>query len=64
MNVIKMTSVEKMSKKNRKELYNMRRNGWNGLNPVTRVVCDKRKYNRATAKRQFIKEIKKVDNNS
>ena len=56
-----MTSVEKMSKKNRKAFYNMQRNGWNGVNPFSRVVREKRKYDRAVAKRQFIKEYKKVD---
>ena len=38
---------EKMSKKAKKELAKQKRIDWAGMCPITRVVRDKKKYNRA-----------------
>ena len=49
---MKFVSENKLSKKARKELNNSRRGSWDGVNPVTRIVPDKKNaYNRSRAKR-------------
>ncbi|MCQ2458284.1 MAG: hypothetical protein MJ142_06105 [Clostridia bacterium] len=35
--------LEKQSKKARRAFFASRRNDWNGVNPVTKVIPDKRK---------------------
>lgn len=42
----KLVSIEKMSKKQRKEYYNSQRGDWNGVNPVTGIVKSKKVYDR------------------
>ena len=39
-------SFEKLSKKEQKRLNNLKRKGWDTVNPVTKVVSDKTKYSR------------------
>lgn len=38
----KFIPLEKMSKKNKREFYSKQRKDWNGLDPVTRVVQEKK----------------------
>ena len=48
----KYISYEKMSKKEKKAYNSRQRGDWNGINPVTRVVKNKRKaYNRQKFKK-------------
>lgn len=47
---IKASIVAKMSKAERKAYYDSFRGSWNGVNPVSRVVPDKKKYDRNRAK--------------
>ncbi len=42
----KVTSVKKLSKKKQKELNSKNRRGWGEVSPVTRVVENKKRYNR------------------
>ena len=42
--------VDKLSKKQKKAYYAMRRGSWNGVNPVSRQVPSKKIYNRKQAK--------------
>ena len=37
---------EKLSKKEKKKLNAERRKDWNGVNPITRIVPDKKAYRR------------------
>ena len=39
---MKFVPYEKMSKKNRKKIDCARRKDWNGVNPATKIVPDKR----------------------
>lgn len=48
---------EKMSKKKKREINNMRRNGWGNFDPITRVTQDSTKYSRVKSKRAFKKEV-------
>lgn len=43
-----MISFEKLSKKEQRRINNEKRSGWNGINPVTRIVTDATKYTRKT----------------
>lgn len=42
----KLIPLEKRSKKEQKAWYARQRGDWNGVNPVTRVVPNKKHYNR------------------
>lgn len=42
----KFVSYEKMSKKERRKIDSAKRRDWNGLNPVTRVSENTKKYSR------------------
>lgn len=46
----KFTSVEKMSKKQRREYFKKQRGDWGGLSPVTRRPDVPKAYNRAKMK--------------
>lgn len=48
----KYVPYEKMSKKAQKELNQKKRNSWGELSPVTRIVPNKKAYNRASAKKE------------
>ena len=50
-----MVSVDKMSKKARREYYAKQRKDWGSLSPVTRCPANPRAYNRAKLK--AIREI-------
>lgn len=45
----KFVPFEKLSKKQKAEINRQKRTGWQ-VNPVTRIVSDKTKYNRAKFK--------------
>lgn len=47
----KFVPLEKRSKKERKAYYAKQRGSWNGVNPVTKVVPNKKIYDRKQAKR-------------
>jgi hypothetical protein len=47
----KFISVEKLSKKKRRELNKLRRKGWGDINPVTRKPQNPKAYNRKKAQR-------------
>ena len=49
-----MTPLSKQSKKARKAFYASKRKTWNGLSPVTRVIKDRKKFDRNSVKR-FLK---------
>ena len=44
---------EKLSKKKKKEYYASQRGTWNGVNPVTKVVPNKKLYNRKKQPKDF-----------
>ena len=46
----KMTPLKKMSKKEQKAYHAQQRGSWNGLSPVTRIVPNKKAYDRNRAK--------------
>ena len=49
---MKVTPLAKQSKKKRREYYSSKRSSWNGLSPVTRVVQNRRAYDRNRIKRE------------
>lgn len=49
---MKVTPLAKQSKKKRREYYSSKRGSWNGLSPVTRVVQNRRAYDRNRMKRE------------
>lgn len=53
---MELVSVEKMSKKARRAFYAEQRGSWNGVNPVSRVVPNGKKYDRRKAKMDVRKE--------
>ena len=44
--------LKKQSKKLQREFYAAKRGSWNSINPVTRVVPNKKVYNRDRVKQQ------------
>ena len=46
----KLTPLDKMSKKSRKAYHAKQRGSWSGLSPVTRIVPNKKAYDRNRAK--------------
>lgn len=49
---MKMTPISKQSKKARKRYDASRRGGWNGISPVTRIVPNKKAYDRKRLKQE------------
>lgn len=49
----KFVSLNKQSKKKQKQFYSSKRGSWYGINPVTKVVPDKTKYNRKKMSKGF-----------
>ena len=47
---MKYVPLEKMSKRAKKEYYEKQRATWNGLSPISRVVPNKRGYDRNRAR--------------
>lgn len=47
----RLVSVDKMTKKQRREFYAAQRSGWGGLAPVTRVRPSGKVYDRRAEKR-------------
>ncbi len=45
-----ITPLKKMSKKAQKAYYAQQRGSWNGLSPVTRIVPNKKVYDRKKAR--------------
>lgn len=52
----KFIPYEKLSKKEQKRLDSIKRRDWNGLNPVTRTVPDKKKYSRKDKHKSMFEE--------
>lgn len=50
----KFITVDKMSKKARKEYYSKKRNTWGEVNPTTRVMASVKTYNRKRAKSETL----------
>ena len=50
---MKFVEYAKMSKKKKKEMDRERRSYWGQLNPTTRVIPNKKKYNRKRDKRNY-----------
>ena len=48
----KNVTLDKMSKKQKREFYSMRRNTWGELSPVTRKPKNPKAYDRAKSKRE------------
>ncbi len=48
----KITPLKKLSKKERKARNAQKRGSWNGVSPVTRIVPNKKAYDRKRAKRE------------
>ena len=48
-----ITPLNKMRKKEQKAFHARRRGSWNGLCPVTRVVPNKKAYDRSRARQAF-----------
>jgi len=48
----KLTPLKKQSKRAQKEYHAKQRGSWNGLNPVTRIVPNKKVYDRNRAKQE------------
>lgn len=48
----KFISPSKQSKKAQREIHTKQRGSWYGLNPVTRIVPNKKGYNRNRMKRE------------
>lgn len=46
----KLTPIDKMSKKSQNTYHAKKRGSWNGLCPVTRIVPNKKAYDRNRAK--------------
>lgn len=42
----KFVPLEKRSKKEQKEFYNLQRRNWNGVNPMSIIIPDCKAYNR------------------
>lgn len=49
---MKVTPLEKQSKKNQRKFHAAKRGAWNGVSPVTRIVQSKRLYDRNRAKQE------------
>ena len=49
----RFVSLEKMSKRKKKEYYAARRKDWGGINPVTRTTADLKVYNRKRLGKRF-----------
>ena len=52
----RMTPLSKMSKKRQKAFHAQQRGSWNGLSPVTRVVPNKKAYDRNRARQALRRE--------
>ena len=54
----KYVSLDKRSKKARREYYSQQRRTWGELNPVTKSVPDDKKYNRKKEKQRISHEFR------
>lgn len=50
-------SIDKRSKKAKKEYYSSQRNSWGNLNPVTRTMPNGKAYNRKKKNAEFRKAM-------
>ena len=50
--MLKTIPLTKQSKKEQRAFYAAKRGSWNGVNPVTRVVPNKKAYDRNRVKRE------------
>lgn len=51
-------SLDKQSKKFQKEYHAKQRGSWYGLNPVTRIVPNRKTYSRDAAKRDIAQRLR------
>ena len=51
--MLKMVPLNKQSKKRQRAYHAAKRGSWNGVNPVTRVVPNKKVYDRNRVKRKY-----------
>ncbi|MBQ2564015.1 MAG: hypothetical protein II564_00330 [Oscillospiraceae bacterium] len=56
----KFIPKDKMSKKKRRAEYAKRRGSWNGVSPETRVMPNKKAYDRNRARNQMRREAQDV----
>lgn len=56
----KYVPKDKMSKKKRRAEYAKRRGSWNGVSPATRVIPNKKAYDRKRAQRQMREDSQNV----
>lgn len=49
---MKMTPINKQSKKEQRKYYSSKRGSWNGVSPITRIVKSKKVYDRNRVKRE------------
>lgn len=49
---MKMTPLEKQSKNEQRKFHASKRGSWNGVSPVTRIVQNRRVYDRNRIKRE------------
>ncbi len=54
----KYIEINKRSKKAKKEFYSSQRLTWGNTNPATKVMSDKKTYNRKKEKNKISKEFK------
>lgn len=52
LEVLQMIPLEKQSKKKKREYYAEKRGCWHGVSPITRIVPDRRRYDRNRLKRE------------
>ena len=58
---MKMVPLKKQSKRSQREYHAAQRGSWNGLCPVTRVVPNKKTYNRNKAKQTTRRDTISMD---
>ena len=56
----KFISYEKLSKKEKSALNAKKRGSWNGINPVTRKVENRKAYNRKRAQKWDLNDLQSV----
>ena len=48
-----LVPLSKQSKRSQREFYKSQRGSWNGINPVTQVIPNKKAYNRKKLSKKF-----------
>lgn len=50
--MMKMTPLKKQSKSEQRKYYSSKRGSWNGVSPITRIVQNRKGYDRNRIKRE------------